>query len=60
MQSTYVKLGLWPETKVDESAAVEAKVALRGKRMGMGMVGPEVVGKEIGYKERLNKRLRQP
>lgn len=60
MQSTYVKLVLWPQTRVNESAAVEAKVARRGKSMVMVMEGPEVVGKEIGDKERLNKRLRQP
>lgn len=43
--------------RVDESAAVKAKVARRGK--SMGMEGPEVVGKEIGEKGRLNERLRQ-
>jgi hypothetical protein len=55
VQSTYVKFGLWPWTKVDESAAVKAKVARRGR--SMVMEGPEVVGKGNGDKERLNKRL---
>jgi len=53
VQSTYVKFGVWPRTRVEESAAVKAKVA-RGDK-SMVREGPEVVGKEIGEKELLNK-----
>jgi len=49
VQSTYVKFGLWPRTKVDESAAVKATAARGAKRMAME--GPEVVGKGIGDEE---------
>ena len=55
MQSTYVKFGLWPWTKVDETAAVNAKVAGGAKRMMME--GLKVVGKALGDAEHLNKRL---